>query len=379
MNEFICEFSIGDTDGLTIAIDDTIDVAAYPTTRSSQALAAGLPATENAEVVERLLTAGWHVIGKTTTQELAFGTSGINALSETPENPQDAQLMPGGASSGGASAVGLYLSDAAIGSDSDGAVRLPAACCGVIGMKPTFGRISRAGVAPTHTTLECIAPSSRSMLTLIDVLAAITPQFDDMLAYSSLKAIRIGIVHVAAMPEIITAVHATPALLGWQATQCDLVHFEAASLAAAAVHDSEMWHAFGHLLLGGKLSKAQDTRLRWAAETSPHDLALAQDVRTRFSAELDAALQHVDALILPSLPALPFSLTQAALATPSAVSSLASLSSFLSPFNLSGHPSLTLPLPLADSHLMAGLQIVGRKGEDEFLCALASQFETALQ
>jgi len=379
MNEFICEFSLGDTDGLTIAIDATIDAAAYPTTRSSQALAASLPAAENAEVVERLLTAGWHVIGKTTTQELAFGASGINAVTGTPENPQDAQLMPGGASSGGAAAVGFYLSDAAIGSDSDGGVRLPAACCGVIGMKPTFGRVSRAGVAPTQSTLECIAPTSREMLTLIDVMAAITPDFDDMLAYSTPSAIRLGMVNVDALPVINAAVRAAPTLMEWRTTMFNLSHFDAASKAAATVHDSEMWETFGHLLIPGKLSKTIDTQLRWAAETSPHDLAIAHAVRASFSAELDAAFEHVDAIILPAMPTLPFNLTQAAMTEPSAMSSLASLSSFLRPFNLTGHPSITLPLPLCDSPLMTGLQIVGRKGEDELLCALASQFEAALR
>jgi len=379
MNEFISEFSLGDTDGLTISIDDTIDIAAYRTTRGSQALAAALPAAENAEVVERLLTAGWHVIGKTATQELGFGASGIHTAAGTPENPQDAQWIPGGASSGGAAAVGLYLSDAALGSDSDGAVRVPAACCGVIGMKPTYGRVSRVGGSPTNSMLESISPTSREMLTLIDVMAAITPAFNDMLAYSRPSAIRLGMVNVDALPVINAAVRAAPALMGWRTTAFDLSYFDAASKAAVTLHNGEMWDAFGHLLIAGKLSKAVDIQLRWAAETSPHDLAIAQSVRSRFSAQLDAAFEHVDAIVLPAMPSLPFSLAQAAMTEPAAMASLASLASFFRPFNLSGHPSITLPLPLHDSHLMAGLQIVGRKGEDELLCALASQFEEALR
>jgi Asp-tRNA(Asn)/Glu-tRNA(Gln) amidotransferase A subunit family amidase len=125
------------------AIKDTIDIAAYRTTAASGALANAPPAQRHATVVERVLAAGWCIVGKTNMHELAFGMTGINAFTGTPQNPQDATLIPGGSSSGSAAAVGLHLADAALGTDTGGSVRGPAACCGVIGFKPTFGRVSR--------------------------------------------------------------------------------------------------------------------------------------------------------------------------------------------------------------------------------------------
>ena len=111
-------------------------------------LADAPPAPHHAEVVQRLLDTGWRITGKTNMHELAFGMTGINDFCGTPPNPQDATRIPGGSSSGSASAVGLKLVDAALGTDTGGSIRGPAACCGVIGLKPTFGRVSRQGVAP---------------------------------------------------------------------------------------------------------------------------------------------------------------------------------------------------------------------------------------
>ncbi len=131
----------------TIAIEDSIDIAGYPTTAASRALADTPPASRHAEVAQRAcsMQAGASR-GKTNMHELAFGMTGINDFSGTPRNPQDMARIPGGSSSGSASAVGLGLVDAALGTDTGGSVRGPAACCGVIGLMPTFGRVSREGV-----------------------------------------------------------------------------------------------------------------------------------------------------------------------------------------------------------------------------------------
>src|ERR1700675_311670 len=118
MNEFISEFTLGDADGPTIALKDTIDVAGYPTTAASRALAEAPPAERHADVVEHLLAQGWQVAGKTNMHELAFGMTGINDHTGTPENPQDETRIPGGSSSGSAAAVGLYLASAALGTDT---------------------------------------------------------------------------------------------------------------------------------------------------------------------------------------------------------------------------------------------------------------------
>jgi amidase len=123
----------------------------------------------------------------------------------------------------------------------------------------------------------------------------------------------------------------------------------------------------------GKLGADLDARLRAAAKTTREQLMAAEQVRRRFTAAVDHALDSVDVLILPTLPALPITLDEARGGT-----SVIAMSSLIRPFNLSGHPALSLPLPIEGSPLKAGLQIVGRKGSDEQVCAIAARFETAL-
>ncbi|PXW27528.1 amidase [Paraburkholderia caballeronis] len=373
MNEFISEFSLGDADGPSIAIKDSIDVAGYPTTAGSRALANAPPAAAHAEVVERLLEAGWRVVGKTNMHELAFGMTGINDYTGTPENPQDETRIPGGSSSGSAAAVGLHLTCAALGTDTGGSVRGPAACCGVIGMKPTFGRVSRHGVAPLVSTLDCVGPFARDMTTLTDVMAAIAPGFDEIAAATPLSAAKIGIVAVDALREIRDAVARAPSLAGFAARDVELPRLRAAFDAGLVVINAETWRAFGHLIETGKLGPDLDARLRHASLTTPADLEAAESVRRDFTAEVDRVLDSVDAIVLPTLPALPITLDAARSGT-----SVIAMSSLIRPFNLSGHPAISLPLPIAGSPLVAGLQIVARKGADELVCALAAQFETAL-
>jgi amidase len=374
MNEFISEFTLGDADGPSIALKDTIDVAGYPTTAASRALLDTPPAQSHADVVDRLLAQGWRVVGKTNMHELAFGMTGINDYTGTPENPQDETRIPGGSSSGSAAAVGLYLSNAALGTDTGGSVRGPAACCGVIGMKPTFGRVSRRGVAPARSTLDCVGPFAREMLTLIDVMAAITPGFDEGVANTLPSSLRIGVVSADATREISDAVTNAPSLAGFASQGIELLNLRAAFDAGLTVINAETWAAFGHLLETGRLGADLDARLRAASKTTQADLAVAESVRTRFTAEVDHALQSVDVIVLPTLPALPITLEAARNGT-----SVIAMSSLIRPFNLSGHPALSLPLPIAGSPLRAGLQIVGRKGADELVCAIATCFEACFE
>src|SRR6185369_7660520 len=136
-------------DGPTFAVKDLIDVAGVPTGGGGRTPLDPSPHV-HATVVERLLQAGWTAVGKTHTVELAFGAWGTNAALGTPWNPWDARVhrAPGGSSSGSAVAVAAGLCDAALGSDTGGSVRIPAAICGVVGLKPGRGLVSVKGVHP---------------------------------------------------------------------------------------------------------------------------------------------------------------------------------------------------------------------------------------
>jgi amidase len=372
MNEFIQTLSLGGS-GPSIAIKDTIDIAGYATTAASRALAGTPPAPRHAQVVERLLAAGWHIVGKANMHELAFGMTGINEYTGTPRNPQDAARIPGGSSSGSAAAVGLKLADAALGTDTGGSIRGPAACCGVIGLKPTFGRVSRLGVAPRESTLDCVGPFARDMRMLVAAMQAITADFDANAAQVWQGACKVGIVQAEAATDILEAVTRAADKAGCVAHPLALAGLAAAFDAGLVVINAETSRAFGHLVASGKLGADLDARLRAAANTTAAQLDAAEQVRRQFTAAVDQALENVDVLILPTLPALPITLEQARGGRP-----VIAMSSLIRPFNLSGHPALSLPLPIDSSPLKAGLQIVGRKGQDEQVCAIAARFEAAL-
>ncbi|HEX3381583.1 MAG TPA: amidase [Paraburkholderia sp.] len=376
MSAFLRTFNLSATDSAdapTIAIKDSIDIAGYATTAASRALADAPPAAEHAQVVQSLLDAGWRITGKTNMHELAFGMTGINDFCGTPLNPQDAARIPGGSSSGSASAVGQKLVDAALGTDTGGSVRGPAACCGVIGLKPTFGRVSRHGVAPYVTTLDCVGPFTREMGTLVRVMTAIDPSFRADDARRDVSQLRVGVVGVDADEDIAKAIATAIKQAGLATQAIELVSLKDAFAAGLAVINAETSRAFGHLVESGKLGADIEARLRAAAATSATDLDAAERVRRAFTEEVDRALDRVDVLVLPTMPSLPITLEAARAGT-----SVIGMSSLIRPFNLSGHPALSLPVPIEHSTLKAGLQIIGRKNDDETVCALAAHIEARL-
>ncbi|EIM97678.1 Amidase [Paraburkholderia hospita] len=376
MTAFISEFTLSAdpaAQGPTIAIKDSIDVAGYPTTGASRSLADAPPAAAHAEVVQRLLDAGWRITGKTNMHELAFGMTGINDYTGTPVNPQDAARIPGGSSSGSASAVGAKLVDAALGTDTGGSIRGPAACCGVIGLKPTFGRVSRKGAVPRESTLDCVGPFTRDIATLVDAMAAIAPAFDTNAAKRVNASANVAIVSVDADAAIRQGVERAVQIAGFASRAIELDHLKEAFEAGLAVINVETARAFAHLVETGKLGADVDARLRVAAQTTQAQLDAAEHARRAFTAAVDRALENADVLVLPTLPTLPITIEAARNGTP-----VLTMSSLIRPFNLSGHPALSLPIPIEGSPMKAGLQLVGRKGADEQVCAVAAHFEAAL-
>jgi aspartyl-tRNA(Asn)/glutamyl-tRNA(Gln) amidotransferase subunit A len=168
--------------GLPFSIKDLFDVAGEPTTAGSKALRDAPPAQHDAPIVARLRAAGAVIVGKTNMTEFAYSAVGINPHYGTPGNPHDRRCIPGGSSSGAAVSVADGFAAAAIGSDTGGSVRIPAALCGLTGFKPTQSRITRAGAVPLSTTLDSIGPLARSVAdcALVDgILAGAEPAATD--------------------------------------------------------------------------------------------------------------------------------------------------------------------------------------------------------
>jgi amidase len=358
---FVQTMTVG-TSGLAVGIKDSIDIAGYPTRAGSRALAATPPAVRHADVVESLLRAGCRVVGKTNMHELAFGVTGINDWTGTPVNPRFPQTVPGGSSSGSAAAVAAEVVDIGIGTDTGGSIRVPAACCGVYGLKPTYGRISRRGVLPAQSSLDCVGPMARSMAVLEAAMCYLDPTFK--IASTPTDA-RVGVLELHAERTVDATVHGALEASGLSLRLAVLPGLRPAFDAALAIIGAETWAAFGALTRGEGLGADVRTRLLAASQITQAQLAVAESVRASFRAEVDAALQELDALALPTMTHAPPALSAA---VDSSV--ITNMTALVRPFNLSGHPAITIPLVAPDG-LPVGLQLIGRMGGDASLCALA--------
>lgn len=356
--------------GLSVMVKDTIDIAGFATRASSNALADAPAASEHAQVVQALLNAGCRISGKTSLHELAFGTTGLNAWTGTAANPRYPGYIPGGSSSGSAAAVAAGLCDFSLGTDTGGSVRIPAACCGVFGLKPTFGRISRQGVMPTHSSLDCVGPFARDMHRLIEAMQVIDPTFTDT---SVPEHLTIGVVAVQANEQIHAVVNQALANSGFALQEQALPGMAAAYGAGMAIINAETWAACGHLLQTGKVGNDVADRLRAASQTSAESVAEAEQVRRAFIAEVDAALAITPILAMPTMPDFPLLVADAA-DTRAALG----MTSLVRAFNLSGHPALSIPLESA-SGLPVGLQLIAAHGADELLCAVARELVRRLE
>ncbi|WP_298397641.1 amidase [Sphingobium sp.] len=354
----------------TILVKDCIDIAGTPTCQGSGVLADIAPADRNAEVIDRLLAdGGWTITGKANMHEFAFGVTGVNGWAGTVVNPRWPDRIAGGSSSGSAAGVASGLADAAIGSDTGGSVRMPAACCGVAGLKPSFGRVSRKGAYPTETSLDCIGVFARSMDLIEDVMAAIAPDWKAVQVPASL---RIGLVAATAATPVQAALADGVARLHVCPEACDLPLMDAAFDAGVTIMGAESWAALGQYADHPAMGEDVRGRVKAGAAYGPDDLAKAEAVRADFRAQVDALLTRYDVLLLPTLPDVPPTLEEARDAR-----KCVPLTRLVRPFNLSGHPAVSLPILTPDG-LPAGLQIVGRRGGDEALCAAARWIEQAL-
>ncbi|EJN05848.1 amidase [Phyllobacterium sp. YR531] len=365
MSAFINRMELGRTTGLRVAIKDTIDIAGLPTRAGCRALDSTPAAAANAVVVDLILDAGCRIVGKTVPHELAFGVTGINDWAGTPQNPKFPDLIPGGSSSGSAVAVAEGSADVAIGTDTGGSIRIPAACCSVWGLKPTFGRVSRKGVMPERTTLDCVGPFARSLGGIVQAMEIIAPDF----VPTAVDGAKVAMISGLANWEIDHQMDKTIARSGFETFKASLELMPVAFTAGLSLINSETWAAVGHLVATGLVGTDVADRLIAASQVDASELNDAEKVRRQFTEEVDALLNEVDVIILPTLPVFPPTVLEGR-NNRSAVE----LTRLVRPFNLSGHPVLAMPLGPLEAGPVS-LQIVGRKGEDELVCAVAALIE----
>ncbi len=339
--------------GLRVAVKDLFDMKGLPTTAGSAAVQAE-PAERDAACLAGV-RASAAIVGRTVLHELAFGITGINAWQGTATNPLDTSSVPGGSSSGSAVVVANGEADIGIGSDTGGSIRIPAACCGIAGLKTTHGRISLDGVWPLAPSLDTVGPLARDVAGLVQGMALLEPGF----AVGTPG--RIGRFRPAAAGGVDDALDT---VLG-PCPEVELPGWDAADAACAVLLSAEAFQCSGHLLASGLVGADVAGRLIAGGNRTPSELADARAVRRAWSAELAAVLAQVDVIALPVLRDAP-----ARLDDPERMYGLR----LTLPVNLAGLPAVVLPIPRRDGP-PASLQLVGRRGSEELLLATALAVE----
>jgi amidase len=366
--------------GLSFAAKDLFDVVGYPTGGGSPiVLAMSGIKTTHAPAVARLLAAGAAFVGKTVTDELAFSMNGNNAHFGAPVNGAAPDRISGGSSSGSASAVSNRLCDFALGTDTGGSVRAPASHCGLLGLRPTHGRISLQGVldlAPSFDTCGFFARDASTFARVADVLLGDDPQplpaTPRLLWPTELWALLASEVVAAALP----AADAVQAVLG-RAAPVSVVR---ESLDAMYWHfrhlqGREAWMTDGPLIerYAPPLGPGVAERFAWSRQVSDAQVAAAQAFRVAYTAQVDQLLGADGVLLMPTMPDIA-PLRAAPDATLEDYRNRAIRLLCLS--GLSRTPQLSLPLLRRDGAPM-GLSLLGPRGSDRSLIALAERLAAA--
>jgi aspartyl-tRNA(Asn)/glutamyl-tRNA(Gln) amidotransferase subunit A len=354
-------------DGPRLAVKDLFDTAGVRTTYGSKVFADHVP-TATAEAVLRLERAGYQSVGKANLHEFAWGITSENPHYGTVPNPAAPGRVAGGSSGGCAAALAAGLADAALGTDSGGSVRIPAACCGVAGFKPSFGLVSIDGCFPLAPSYDHVGPMARDVAGCEAMMAALADGFDP--ATVELTDLRVGVAWTdRADPLVRRSVERAAEL--FPARQVFELPFPTGvyptfAREAAEVH-AELFTA--HRDLYGENVAHKLARALTVADAKV-DAALA--AREQYRERLAAGLEQVDLVITPTIPMV---------APPVGIGDLALRERMIEltfPWNTIGAPALALPCGTAEDGLPASIQLVGRPGEDAAVLAAGRALELAL-
>ena len=337
----------GAAGGMRVAVKDAIDVAgAVTTVGCPQVAETAAAATSDAECLLGLRRGGARMVGKANLHELCFGASGINPYFGTPVNPLAPERIPGGSSSGSAVAVAAGEADVGLGTDTGGSVRIPAACCGIVGLKTTWGRVSTVGTWPLAPSLDTIGPLARDVAAVGAAMALVDPSWRPASAGGIVGRVR----RPGVDPAAEVAVDHSLALAEFEVVEVDLDGWETVNAAFGDILLSEFWHAHHDLLASGTLSSDIADGLRYGSSVTESQLRAALAAKLSWQTELARWFQRVDVLALPTLVSLPPTLD---------ASDGYPTTALTSAFNLSGNPAVSLPAPVAGRSLPASVQLVG--------------------
>jgi aspartyl-tRNA(Asn)/glutamyl-tRNA(Gln) amidotransferase subunit A len=387
----------GPLHGIPISLKDNIYTAGIRTTAGSSILKDFVP-QHDAQVVVMLKEAGAVILGKTNLHEFAYGVTTNNPHYGPTRNPWDPSRIPGGSSGGSAAAVASGLCYGSIGTDTGGSLRIPASLCGIVGLKPTLGRVSGAGVIPLSTTLDCTGPLARSTRDAAILLRAVgglaTLRHADWSTPKSskkLKKIRLGLPKEFFFDLVLADVQSCFDLtlrdlrkLGAQVQQISIPLLNNTEDAGNQIAWPEATHF--HQQSGWFPARSEEygedvrTRLEMGAKTSATVYLEALAQRVRFIHELSSKMYDagIDALVVPTTPiAAPRFVEESIRIGEKDHPTRALLLRLNRPANLAGVPAISIPCGFTASGLPLGLQLIGLHAAELALLQIAHTYELA--
>jgi aspartyl-tRNA(Asn)/glutamyl-tRNA(Gln) amidotransferase subunit A len=382
----------GPLHGIALALKDLYDTRGVRTTAGSSFLADNVPA-EDAEAVRRLGMAGATLLGKLNLHEWALGFTTENPHYGACRNPWDTERSPGGSSGGSGAALAGGLCMGSLGSDTGGSIRVPASLCGVVGLKPTFGRVSARGVVPLSWNLDHCGPLARTVRDTALLLQAVAgydaedpssadAPVPDYLArldggVSGLRvALATGPFVDEADPEVVAAVRVAAQILEGLGARVEEIELpdalEAGQMSGLMVtSDAAAFHRERLREAPGRFGADVLARLTAGRDATSTEYVLARRTQAVWRRRLDLLLARCDLLLLPSTA------TTAPRLGGDAVAAAARLRRFTAPFNLALLPALSLPCGLSGEGLPIGLQIVGPAWGEALVLRAGYAFEQA--
>ena len=350
-------------DGIRLAVKDIFDTAGIRTTYGSLVFENHVP-ERTAEAVVRLEAAGYADVGKANLHEFAFGMTSENPHYGTVPNPIAPGRIAGGSSGGSAAALAAGMADAALGSDTAGSIRAPSACCGTVGLKPTFGLVPTAGCFPLAPTFDHVGPMARTVADCTRMMAALAPDLDPVPEIGP-NDVEVGFAWlgeadplVRARVEEAAATFPSRRELNLPAMPPGVQHVRMRETAETHVRlFSDYRDRYGHDVA---------EKLDRCLEVTDREYEAGLETRERYRERLAELMRGVDVLLTPTLPMI---------APPVGIGDLAlrpRLTQFTYPFNAIGAPALAIPCGEAESGLPASVQVVGRPGMDALVLGVGA-------
>jgi len=389
----------GPLHGIPISLKDLIATEGIRTTAGSKILAGWIPQAD-ATIVKRFKDAGAIILGKANLHEFAYGPTGINPHYGTPQNPWDPGRIPGGSSSGSGASVAHSLCWGSIGTDTGGSVRIPASLMGIVGLKPTYGLVSRQGIVPLAWSLDHAGPLTRSVADAALMLQAIAgydpqdptsssrpiPDYSNSLN-GEVKGLKIGLLREyrdqpmeQGVKGAIEAAAKGLEELGVIVEEVSLPRLPYASQAFFLTISSEAMAAHRPYMKERAQDYGEDVRLRLGAGQFilATQYLQAQRVRRLLYQDMQALFRRVDLLLTPTVPVTTPSIRDSYIQVGDRSWSVrVLLTQFTRAFNVTGHPALSLPCGLSRAGLPIGMQFIGRPFGEETLLHLGHAYQQA--